>query len=336
MSCLQKAGSYFISCDWGTSFFRLRLVAVSDVHVVAEVSSAEGIAPVYQQWQQKGGESRLVFYRAVLHRHIKQLQQKVPHSLHGLPVLVSGMASSSIGMKEVRYKELPFAITGSDLTVHAIQATTDFPNDIFLISGAKTDTDVLRGEETALVGCLIGRKEEEQFVILPGTHSKHIAIVNNKAVAFHTYMTGEIFELLTQKSILSNSVEKGAEVPEKNNRECFEKGVQDSLRTNLLQAAFRVRTNDLFGKMTKQENFYYLSGLLIGTEVKELAPKGHLPITLVSNDLLRTLYQAAMNVILPGKMIQAENMGDAIIRGQLQIVAQHKEWNFSGMKEKGE
>src|SRR5215471_17807911 len=143
----------FLSCDWGTSFFRLRHVQVPGLKFEA-VESGEGIAACYGAWQEKSekgnekksGEERFVFFRNVLGHHIRSLQEKLTISLDNIPLVISGMASSSIGMMEIPYKESPFKADGSDLRFVKINATNDFNHDIFIISGVKTGTDVLRGE----------------------------------------------------------------------------------------------------------------------------------------------------------------------------------------------
>jgi 2-dehydro-3-deoxygalactonokinase len=324
---MNKVSGNFLSCDWGTSFFRLRLVAIDTGATVAEVSSSEGIAAVFKQWQQKTEERRLLFYLAVIQRHITLLEQKVNISLQHLPLIVSGMASSTIGMIEVGYKELPFSVDGSDLAVHTIVASEDFPHDVYVLSGAKTGDDVMRGEETQVIGCMPadGSGPEEQIVILPGTHSKHIMLKEEKAVAFQTYMTGEFFEILSQKSILSVSVEGGGGLLDEKNRQGFERGVLDSQQFNLLHACFRVRTNQLFQKMDRQQNYYYLSGLLIGAEVQELIKKAAIPITLVCNEQLKSFYAEAFQLTLGDKKIKTVNADEAIVRGQMRIYAHFKE-----------
>ena len=314
----QVSGS-FLSCDWGTSFFRLRLVKTDMLLSVAEESSGLGIANVFKQWQQSAEENRLSFYLAVIQKHIVRLEQKLKTSLQHLPLIVSGMASSAIGMTEVAYKELPFWVDGSDAAVQKVEASGDFPHDVYLISGAKTESEVMRGEERQLIGCTSAAEPEKQIVILPGTHSKHIAVKENKAVFFQTYMTGEFFELLSQKSILSVSVEEGRGLQDERNRQGFEEGISDGRRFGLLHGCFRVRTNYLFQKMDRRQNYHYLSGLLIGAEVQALVHKAHLPVTLVSNEILMPYYVEALRLLLPDKGIKTEKADEAIVKGQFRI-----------------
>jgi 2-dehydro-3-deoxygalactonokinase len=110
---------------------------------------------------------------------------------------------------------------------------------------------------------------------------------------FKTYMTGEFFSFLSQKSILSGSVAAMADPMGLTFSESFEEGVESSRQSGLLHNSFLVRTNHLFGKFSKEENYCYLSGLLIGTECNELTGTG-IPLTIVHGGVLRDLYIRAL------------------------------------------
>jgi len=315
----------FISCDWGTSSFRIRLIDASSLAILAERSTEKGIASVYKLWDRHGeGErSRPLFYQAILAEEIEMMEREAGLLLKGTDLILSGMASSSLGMLEMPYKRLPFSTDGSDLLVKTFPATTLFPYELTLISGASTEDDVMRGEETQLVGCE-GDLSEEQLFIFPGTHSKHILVKENKAIGLRTYMTGEFFELLSKKSILADSVDPGAPDANKGllgsgSLQRFGDGVIDGAYGNLLHSAFMVRTHRLLGTMTKEENYFYLSGLLIGTELGELAGSRK-PLTIVSNEVLKNYYETAFRKLgLTG--IRFQDAAVAAIRGQRKIVS---------------
>ena len=107
----------FLSCDWGTSAFRLRLVERETLKILAETHSKEGNAATADLWQQAGqpSEQRVAFYRAIIQKHLMKLEAEAKMPLDDVPVVVSGMASSTIGMLELPYRPLPFAVDGSDL-----------------------------------------------------------------------------------------------------------------------------------------------------------------------------------------------------------------------------
>ncbi|MDO7853274.1 2-dehydro-3-deoxygalactonokinase [Hymenobacter convexus] len=317
----------FLSCDWGTSSFRLRLVERETLKVLAEESSKEGNAATAELWQQAGQppEQRVAFYRAIIQAHLKKLEEAVETALDEVPVVISGMASSTIGMLEVPYKPLPFAADGSDLAVKILAPTPDFKHAVLLISGVKSDDDVMRGEEVQLVGCRFVRTAEAQLFLHPGTHAKHVLVQNGQATTLKTYMTGEFFSLLSTKSILAASVEESGKLEEGNNLKWFEKGVHDSQEANLLHNAFLVRTNDLFKKASKPENYFYLSGLLIGSECHDLVAHPPARITLAGEPVLVALYGAALHALGIDSQcpVQTKTAEEVTLTGQAAVLQHH-------------
>ncbi|MBF9143594.1 2-dehydro-3-deoxygalactonokinase [Hymenobacter properus] len=317
----------FLSCDWGTSAFRLRLVERESLKVLAEESSKEGNAATAELWKQAGqpAEQRVAFYLAIVQAHVRKLEEAAKTSLDEVPVVISGMASSTIGMLEVPYKPLPFATDGSDLAVKILPATPEFMHVVLLISGVKSDDDVMRGEEVQLVGCGFENTAEAQLFLHPGTHAKHVLVQNGQATTLKTYMTGEFFSLLSTKGILAASVEEGGKLDEGANREWFEKGVHASQETNLLHNAFLVRTNDLFQKASKAENYFYLSGLLIGSECGDLQANPPARITLAGEPTLVALYQAALRTLGLDRQsaVQTKMAEEVTLTGQAAVLLHH-------------
>lgn len=315
----------FISCDWGSTSCRTRFVDAVKQSVLAETTGDEGISTTFTLWKQSGRseENRLPFYLHVLKNQIDILEKQSGLSLKNQHLVISGMASSNIGMMELAYKELPFNVDGSDLHVKTIGASDEFKHEILLISGVKTASDVMRGEETQLTGCGTINSKEEQIFIFPGTHSKHIIIKENQAIDFKTYMTGEFFSLLSKNSILSGNVEESDSSLEGDELKNFEEGIANSLQYNLLRASFLVRTNGLFNRNTKKENYIYLSGLLIGTELKDLVNKKS-PITLVCNETQKNYYLAAFRKLgIAG--IQFQDAAVATINGQRKMYSYYNQ-----------
>lgn len=306
----------FLSCDWGTSSFRLRLIQLADLKIISEEKSDKGIAETYRSWQQTGGNisDRFKFYQSYITEQIGVLSKKTNIPLDRIPVMLSGMASSTIGMLDLDYKELPFSPDGSDLKIEVIPVKG--ANKFIIISGVRTENDVIRGEETKVIGCsfVTDHTHPEKLLILPGTHSKHILIKDNTAVGFKTYMTGEFFDLLANQSVLSSSVEEGGDFGEPANQESFRKGVRASLNTNLLHASFMVRTNQILDNIPQQQNLFYLSGLLIGTElIEEIDRK--MPVYLVGGSHFNTYYAKACEILAIPVTKQID--GDtALIAGQ--------------------
>ncbi|HEV2479651.1 MAG TPA: 2-dehydro-3-deoxygalactonokinase [Puia sp.] len=372
--------SMFISCDWGTSAFRLRLLEGSDV--LATLSTGEGIAATHAAWQASGLPpiERVAYYRAVLEKAIGGLASGAHANgetqgaggqhpegtsgdrgldLHGVPVVISGMASSSIGMLELPYHPLPFDASGADLRSTTLPPAAGSPRTLYLLSGVRSADDVMRGEETQLIGCGAANVPGERVFVFPGTHSKHILVRNGRAIDLKTYMTGELFTLLARQSILAGAVSApdaigvvvaatdvvapgpasshlagaaGPALPRAAGLPAaFYAGVSAARESGLLHNAFLTRTNHLFNQYSKEDNYHFLSGLLIGEELMELL--GHprengaafpsrqfRPITLVASSPLREAYAAALARLGVGQptVIDADQ---ALIAGHCAIIA---------------
>jgi len=316
----------FLSCDWGSSTFRLRLVDATNLVTIEEEINPGGILSVHKLWIQSGRDEkdRLFFYQDFIEDRITELGQKL-YIPQEVTLVISGMASSAIGMLELPYKELPLCTDGSDLLVKTIEANDPIKRKTVIISGVKINGDVMRGEETLLVGCMPGKEKTDRLFIFPGTHSKHVRVINEQVTDLKTYMTGEFFELLSRKSILSNSVDEGKGWGYAKNEQAFEHGVMHSLESNILHASFRVRTNDLFSKFSKEQNYYYLSGLLIGTELNDLKDDfSSCQITIVGNQILNTCYEAALNFLNLSNFVSTQDADEALVRGQWKILSQQK------------
>ncbi len=307
----------FISCDWGTSAFRLRLIHAANREVAGEIKTEQGIAAVFDRWKDEGSKDRISFYQHILAEGVKQLEEVCNCYLANNTIVISGMASSSIGMLELPYKNVPFALDGTDLLQHEIPATTEFPHRLLFVSGARTHNDVMRGEETKLVGCGLATSGEQQLVIMPGTHAKHVIVTNGKVTAFNSFITGELFKLLTHHSVLASSVESNTETDVAH----FTKGVTEARDSNLLNSLFHVRTARLFEEHTPGQNYHYLSGLLIGSELKDIATQQYHRITLVASGVFTTLYQQALQE-LGVASINSLDADEALIAGQCYLFNQ--------------
>jgi 2-dehydro-3-deoxygalactonokinase len=316
----------FLSCDWGTSSFRLKLVDIDAYQILAQEADNNGIAATFALWKESGRpeDERLSFYLGVLNKYIGKIESKTNISLSGMPLIISGMASSTIGFVDVPYSLLPVGIDGKNIKTHFIPADQYFAHDVLVISGVRSDDDVVRGEETQLIGCVDQRHEniEDELFIFPGTHSKHLLVSNNQIVGIKTYMTGEFFELLSQKSILRLSVEKGLEQSDLQPSVGFKMGVNDAINANLLNVAFKVRTNSLLNKLSNIENYNYLSGLLIGSELKDLRNIVIKKISLIGDSNLVAYYQRALDELeLSSKLktVDTAQADEAIVRGHYKI-----------------
>jgi 2-dehydro-3-deoxygalactonokinase len=274
----------FVSCDWGTSNFRLRLF---EGGVEGEVRTDEGVAKLAAL-----PGNRADAFRETLARGLERL--RAPASC---PVVVSGMASSSIGWKELPYATLPFSLDGRDAVWEQVDGR------VYLISGLRSDTDVLRGEETEALGLVsqLGREMPfEAVFLLPGTHSKHLEVNPGGVAVFRTFMTGELFDVIARQSVLRHSTDPAAPF----DRAAFLEGVEESQRRPLTSALFRVRTRQVLEKKDVPSNTSFLSGLLIGTELATLK-SSDVPVIVAAGERLRASYAAAGEALGFGPRLRA-------------------------------
>jgi len=319
---------HLLSCDWGTSSFRLRLVNVTDHDVVGEVTSPNGIGVVYNAWQEANADGPVMrgdYYRSIIQTQVTALNSQTGIDLAGIPIVLSGMASSSIGMQELPYATLPFALDGAHLGMKHYSEQPDFLHEITLISGVRSDHDVMRGEETQLIGLgaamdLSGR---DAIFIFPGTHSKHMFVRDGRLIDFKTFMTGEVFNLMANQSILKDSIDQYLQSDfNEEAAAAFRSGIRESGSGNILNALFTVRTNQLFDLLNKRENGMFLSGLLIGYEIRDLTKETSAHLVLCGGNNLYQLYKAAIETLgLAGRatIIPSEIVDRAATTGHIRI-----------------
>lgn len=210
-------------------------------------------------------------------------------------IVMSGMIGSRQGWREVAYVECPAGLDDIAAAMVPLDAAAFADRRIWLVPGltvrdADGMRDVMRGEETQICGLLDQLGSGRHLVCLPGTHSKHAEIRDGRIAAFHTAMTGELFDLLCKHSILGRLMESGAP----HQPAAFAQGVDDARKPrDLLNQLFAVRTQGLFGTLRENELASYLSGLLIGHELNDL-PAVVDSLHLVAADRLLELYGEAL------------------------------------------
>jgi 2-dehydro-3-deoxygalactonokinase len=317
---MTEAERGFVSCDWGTTNLRLRWVDAGTGAVAGEVSSAEGVRHAYDR-AHAGGGFRADAYHEILARNVARLEHDLGRSLAGAPVLVSGMASSSIGVEELPYAELPFPLDGAGVVHSTLDRALPGGQHVVLLSGVRSADDVMRGEETQLIG-LAGAAETDRptVYLLPGTHSKHAVVEGSTLTGFRTYLTGDLFEAVKSHTVLRDSVERPP--PRDFSRGAFAEGVRAAAEESLLHGLFLGRSNVLFGKLEPAENYWFLSGVVIGAEVAVLASGPPRRIRLCAGAALRPLYEAAIEVLgLTGRTVSvpADQVDGSAARGQLSL-----------------
>src|SRR3989442_13528753 len=182
----------------------------------------------------------------------------------GVPLLACGMIGSRQGWIETPYRDCPagFGAIAAMLTVVPGTRVHIVPG--LICRDRNRVPDVMRGEETPLFGALPDDLRGRRAVVLPGTHSKW-AIVSDSAIeTFATFMTGELYAVLREHSILGRLAAEG-----RGDGAAFERGVRLSLRdaAAMPHDLFSPRTLALTGAPAPLAAADYLSGLLLGAEV---------------------------------------------------------------------
>jgi 2-dehydro-3-deoxygalactonokinase len=310
---------YFISCDWGTSNFRLAVVDTESLEILFQVKTDIGILKMYEEFKNSHTSDQQSFFSKYLLDQVKSLPKE--HQFH--TIVVSGMASANIGLKEMTYAEMPIAMDGHQLNHQVVDLSKE--RKALLISGARSRHGVMRGEEVQATGLSEKlAKNEEGVLILPGTHSKHILFDNGMFTDLRTYMTGELFDLLSRKSILANGIEKASW--NKAETSSFEEGLEKGLKSETFASLFSLRVNFLLGQSSPKENYFYLSGLLIGEELRHLG-KHSGKVYLASSEPMRHMYQIATEKMVNAESLvifDEEELKKATFKGQIKVLKQYE------------
>jgi 2-dehydro-3-deoxygalactonokinase len=181
----------------------------------------------------------------------------------GARCLISGMAGSRQGWAEAPYVACPAGPDELSRHLHWIER-----DRIALVPGLSDRQgdvpDVMRGEEVQIFGAMRLAGLADGLFVLPGTHSKWATVCGGKVTGFRTFMTGEVYGLFAQHSILARTLDANTPLDEA----AFRRGVaRAGTGESLLNSAFGVRALALFDRLSPAQSASYLSGLLIGEEI---------------------------------------------------------------------
>ncbi|HWK47696.1 MAG TPA: 2-dehydro-3-deoxygalactonokinase [Stellaceae bacterium] len=261
-----------VALDWGTTSFRAFLVG-EDRQVIDRNAGPHGIL------QTADGDFDRAF-EALVGPWLAQ---------HGpLLTLASGMIGSRQGWVEAPYAACPAG--AGDLASQLVSTTTRSGRTVWFVPGvnrreAGRAPDVMRGEEVQIIGAGALDRATDGIHLLPGTHSKWAILREGRIAWFTTFMTGELFTLLRRHSILGRLMVDAPAIdpaalnptaldPAALDGASFARGVAFGLSTDdadggLLRRLFSVRTLGLFDEVPATGLADYLSGLLIGCELRE-------------------------------------------------------------------
>lgn len=245
----------WIAVDWGTS--NLRAWGISaDGAITFAASSEKGM----------GRLERTAFPAAL----IEVVSGHVDQEGEPLDVLICGMAGARQGWREAPYLEIPADLGRlAEAAVRPEMPGLRFSPRILpgLCQREPGSEDVMRGEETQLLGLSRLIDGFSGVAVMPGTHSKWADLDGRLVGRFATAMTGELFEVLGTHSVLRHSVAGGAGGPDSD--EGFDTGIDIGLTRpeTLVSELFRIRPRSLLSGMSPSWCSGFLSGLLIGAEI---------------------------------------------------------------------
>jgi 2-dehydro-3-deoxygalactonokinase len=176
------------------------------------------------------------------------------------PLLLAGMIGSNRGWIEAPYVPCPAGL-------HELTGALVWADERTAIVPGVCDprrADVMRGEEVQLLGAVAdGMVPPDSLVCHPGTHNKWVEVAGGRIATFRTIMTGELFNLLREHSVLSDLLAEPAEPGG-----AFDAGVREGLAGDVQAELFSVRARVLLGKARREDAPSYTSGLLIGGDVR--------------------------------------------------------------------
>ncbi len=291
-----------IAVDWGTSALRAFRV---DAHgaVLERREAPQGVMAVRDGRFAEALESQVGDWMAA-----------------GVgPVVMSGMIGSRQGWAEQAY--LPCPAGPADIAARMGQVRWGMHGACaWIVPGLITRDahglhDVLRGEETQLVGVLEALGPGEHSVCLPGTHSKWATVREGRITGFATHMTGELFAVLRDHSLLGRLMANAGDDPA-----AFDLGLaRAALPGGLTHLLFGVRAEGLAGNLGAEQAYEVLSGLLIGYEIAHAAPREGSTVHLLGAPGLCARYARALERRgVAARLLDA----DAAVRGLHRLATQ--------------
>ncbi|MEJ8846052.1 2-dehydro-3-deoxygalactonokinase [Variovorax rhizosphaerae] len=264
---------HLVAVDWGTSSLRGALLDGTGT-VLAEQGHPRGILSV-----PAGGFPEV--FESLFAEWMRP---------EGTRCIISGMAGSQQGWVEAPYCACPAGLGEVARSIIDIQ-----PGRIALVPGLRDEhagvPDVMRGEEVQIFGAIALTGLRDGVFVLPGTHNKWVRVKDGRVEGFRTFMTGEFYALLSQHSIIARTLDADAPLDEA----AFLQGVaQSDNGEGLLHNAFGARTLALFNRTPKAHLSSYLSGLLIGEELRTQSLKTSGEVVLIGSPALTQRYALAI------------------------------------------
>lgn len=264
-----------IGLDWGTSSLRAYLYGDGG-QILHEKSAPSGV--MHLERFIPAGQPRIAREKLFEAAFAEICGDWSAESGKDLPVIACGMVGSTVGWREAAYLRTP--VGNSELASALANVRRETGSAIQIVPGicaagerGKILPEILRGEETQIAGILSkienSVKSKSLLIGLPGTHSKWALVQDQRIISFTTFVTGELYALLTSYSVVAKTQKKSEQM----NSEAFRQGLQLAHARNgeaaggLLSTIFSTRSKRVLGKLSEEEQPDYLSGLLIGEEL---------------------------------------------------------------------
>ena len=264
-------GKGLVTIDWGTTNRRIFLLD-GDGGLIRREADARGVTTI----SPGGFPAEMADLRA---------------RFGDVPFLLAGMIGSNRGWVEAPYLPCPATLDALRESLLWVE-----PGRTAIVPGVCVDAaraDVMRGEEVQLLGAVaVGLAAPDALLCLPGTHAKWARVRSGVLADFRTVMTGEMFALMRSHSLLAPQL--SCDVADGH---AFRDGVARGLEDGaLLSDLFGTRARILLGRLRPEDAASYVSGLLLGADLRiglEGAPDG--PIGLIGDPALTRLYAAALD-----------------------------------------
>lgn len=257
--------SRFLAIDWGTTNRRIFLI---------EKGVAESV--------HRDNVGALSLAAADYPREIARLRS----SIGDHPVILAGMVGSNRGWADAGYVAAPATL--ADMAAAAI---APMPGT-FILPGISIDADradVMRGEEIQFLGAIAANLvPADASLCQPGTHCKWARANGGAITDFTTAMTGEMFALLQRHALIGQAMLGDVAADD-----AFRDGVAESGRMDLLASLFGLRPATLLGRRDVETGASFISGVLIGADIRTHARAGEI-IHLIADETLGTLYDCAI------------------------------------------
>ena len=270
----------FIAGDWGTTHARLWLCTADGG--ILEARNAPGVS------QLDGPDTVAAAFG-----------EAVEGWSLDLPAVLCGMVGSTIGWVDAGYQDCPCPLERIVSKAARLEAQG---RPVAILPGLRARNsfglpDVMRGEETQVFGAAALTGERRFAAVLPGTHNKGVAVDDGIVAGFHTALTGELFEAISRHTVLL-----GGNAAPVTPGPAFDAGIEAIFRNpdaGVESLVFSVRARQVTGDLPKAEAASYLSGLLIGADIRSAVnaldlKRAEYPIRIICSEHLAALYARAL------------------------------------------